>query len=217
LTLIPQRDSVARCMRKCDFVPTPPDLRVPPALENPDEAVAATLRAIEQWHATPDGRLSPRPAPGILELRVAPGSVDRALRMFQAVVVASQELGMDVRGVVGARHQRPGVGIGRGGIVTALDVEELRSRVAISGDDLEEYLRRDLRWILREDELRDRGWVPMADGRLRIVLPRRFDRPPEGIAWCSRFSDQVGRPLEAKLQELLVQLDARSRAAPAFR
>jgi hypothetical protein len=198
-------------------VPTPPDLRVPPALDNPDEAVAATLRAIEPWHTTPDGRLSPRPAPGILELRVAPESVDRALRMFQAVVVASHELGMDVREQVGARHQRPGVGIGRGGIVTALHVEELRSRVAISGDDLEEYLRRDLRWILREDELRDRGWVPMADGRLRVVLPRRFDRPPEGITWCSRFSDQVGRPLEAKLQELLVQLDARSRAAPAFR
>jgi hypothetical protein len=196
-------------------VAEPPHIRVPSALQKPHEAVAATLEAVTQWHATPDERLSPYPTPGILELRVTQASVDRALRLFQAIAAASEELGMEVRPVGRGRHHRPGVGIGRGLAITPLRIEEQRSRVPISEIDLEDYLRRDLRWIFREEDLRKRGWVPLADGRLRVLLSRRFDRPPPGHAWCSRFSDQVGRPLEAKLGELVRQLETRAHDAPS--
>jgi hypothetical protein len=189
----------------------PARIHIPPDLAGCHATIAATRDAADGWFATADERLSPRPQPGVFELRVSRRQLDRALLLLQAVIVASNELGMEVGAVGKSRTHRAGVAIGRPGLLTPIRVEELRDRVPLADIDLDAYLRTSLNWLFYEDELRKRGWVPGAGGRLRIRLPRRYDRPPLPTGgWRSAFSDQEGRMLEAKLADLLIALDQRS-------
>jgi hypothetical protein len=111
---------------------------------------------------------------------------------------------MEVRDLQYARGQRPGVGIGRGKQFAAIKIEELRRLVALSDFDPEQWESELGVWWGRDEELRERGWVPRVDGRLRVRLPRRYDRPPHGEAgWRFSFTDQVGRPLESQLDEIV--------------
>jgi hypothetical protein len=171
----------------------------------------ATRVAAEDWLANSDGRLAPQVEAGILDARVSAASLPRALVLVQNVIVRSQERGMAVSAVDRGRHHRPGIAIGREGVVTPLRVEELRDRVSVSEDELAEYLRTNPRWWMLEEEIRQRGWVPRASGRLRLLLlPRHDPRRGSASGWRSSFSDQVGRTLEAKLQLVVDELAARS-------
>lgn len=179
---------------------------------DPDAFARATEHAAAHWWTTSDGRLAPDPEPGVLELRVAASSVARALHLFRDIATAAGDRGMRVAAVSAGRQHRAGVGIGRDFAITPLHIEELRARVPISEIDFEQYLSRSPLLAYREDKLRQRGWVPKADGRLRVVLPRRWDHPQQASRWVSRFSDQTGRPLERKVADVVAQLDMRSRA-----
>jgi hypothetical protein len=171
----------------------------------------ATRVASENWFPNVDGRLAPQVEPGILEARVSAASLPRALAAVQEVIARSQERGMLVFGVDRGRHHRPGIAIGREDVGTPLRVVELRDRVSISEDDLAESLRANPRWWMREEELRERGWLPRANGRLRVLLlPRHDPRPDSASGWRSSFSDQEGRTLEQKLGLIVDELAARS-------
>jgi hypothetical protein len=173
--------------------------------------LSATLVAAEEWFTTADGRLAPQVEPGVLEARVSASQLPRAIALVQEVIGQSERRGMAVSAVDRGRQHRPGIAIGRDDVVTPLRIEELRDRVTLSDDELEEYLRKSLGWFLREEELRQRGWVPRASGRLRLHLVARHDPQPGSVwGWRSSFSDQEGKSLEDKLGLVVDELEARS-------
>jgi hypothetical protein len=176
----------------------------------------ATREAAASWHCTADGRLSPQPEPGILEARVAPAQLDRALAIVQAVIAACEHAGMDITAVARGRGHRAGIGVGRDGRFTAVRIEEGRDLETLTDRDIEQWLEDHPRWFDREWALRERHARPRANGRLRLLLPRRHDRSPDPRAgWRSSFADQVGSPLEEKLTDVVVALV--QRAAPPAR
>ncbi len=182
-----------------------------PSLDAADPIVAATSEAACRWHLTPDGRLQPDTEPGIVETRVSPAQLDRALRLLQALIQASKARGLEPRPLERARGQRAGVGIGRYGNLVAVRLTEIRKLVAFADLDLDQWRRETPAWLIREDELRERGWVPRASGQLRILLPRRYGRPPRGErGWRFSFTDQVGRPLEDQLADVVRALEDRT-------
>lgn len=169
--------------------------------------LVATREAAASWHCTADERLSPWPEPGILELRVAPAQLDRALAIAQAVIFASENAGMEIAAVAAGRGHRAGIGIGRDGRFTAVRIEEGRDLLTLTDQEIERWLEDHQTWFHREWEVRERHAVPRADGRLRLVIPRRYDRSPDSEAgWRSSFADQVGRSLEEKLNDVVTAL-----------
>jgi hypothetical protein len=189
-------------------------IAIPASLGGAHPFVKATLEHAQGWGVTPDGRLQPEPEPGVVEIRVSPVQLDRALRLVQALIDAGTARGMQASKVVRAREHRPGIGIGRGGQATALRVEEIRCLVAFADLDLEQWRQESPHWAwMREDELRERGWVPRACGKLRVLLPRRYGRAPRGEAgWRFSFTDQTGRPLEVQLNDVVLALEDRSQS-----
>jgi hypothetical protein len=172
--------------------------------------IEATRAAARGWHRTPDGRLVPDVQAGLLELRVSPGELERALSVAQAVIDQSIARGMTVSGVERGRKQRPGLAIGRGSSLTPLAVKELRRRVPLAEVDAETW-REDTRyWWMEAEELEARGIVARPSGRLRLVLPRRHDRPPRHeLGWRFSFTDQTGRALEAQIGEVISAIEDR--------
>jgi hypothetical protein len=173
--------------------------------------IEATRVAARAWHRTPDGRLVPHVEPDILELRVSPGQLERALCLAQAVIEQGIARGMIVSGVERDRKRRPGVAIGRGGSLTALAVKELRCLVPFAEVD-EDTWREDTRlWWYEAEALEARGLVPRPSGRLRLVLPRRYGGPPrQERGWRFSFTDQTGRALETQIGEVLSAIEDRS-------
>ena len=195
-----------------------PAVRVPANLDRAHPFVLATLEEAQRWHQTQDQRLVPQPQPGIVEVRVARENVDRALRIVQALIDAGLASGMEVAAVSRTRDHRAGVGIGRGHQMTAMRIEDVRYRFPFADLDLEQWRNENPIWTYDEDRLRDLGWVPRASGKLRLRLPRHYDTAPRGEAgWRFSFTDQVGRPLDAQLADILTALDDRSRAPSAQR
>jgi len=175
-------------------------------------SIVATRDAAKLWHPAPDGRLSHWAEPGIIDLKVSPMQLDRAFRIVQYVIDLSRLHGMEVRELQRARGQRPGIGIGLRRHLAAINVSELRHLVPFGELDLEHCDQESRLWWTHEEEFRERGYVARADGRLRLRLPRRYDRPPRGQAgWRFSFTDQVGCPLENQVEEIVLAL--RSRAA----
>ena len=172
--------------------------------------IEATRVAAGAWHRTPDGRLVPHVEPGILELRVSPGELERALSLAQALIEQSVARGMTVSNVERDRKRRPGVAIGRGRFLTALAVKEVRCLVPFAEVDGETW-REDTRlWWEEAEALEARGLVPRPSGRLRLLLPRRYGRPPhQERGWRFSFTDQTGRALETQIGEVLSAVEDR--------
>jgi len=190
------------------------DIPIAESLKHAHPVVTATLEAAQGWGRTQDQRLAPRPEPGLVEARVARESLDRALRIMQTLIDACSTSGMEVAALQRARTHRAGVGFGRVPHLTAIRIEEVRYRMPFAELDLEQWRNENVVWDSDEDRLRTQGWIPRASGRLRLRLPRRHDRPPRGeTGWRFSFTDQVGRPLEAQLSDVLAALDDRSRDA----
>lgn len=175
--------------------------------------LTATREASSSWICTPDGRLSPQTAPGIAEIRVSRGQVDRTLELLDAIAAHSEAQGLEVAPVRRTRSHRAGIGIGRGGGLTAIRVDERRDLAEFSEHALECWRAEAETWIgVREFDMRERGWCPRANGRLRLLLPRRHDPSPTG-GWRHSFSDQPERPLETQLDDVVAALLARTGAA----
>jgi hypothetical protein len=175
-----------------------------PFLEAPRDAAL-------QWHLTADDRLSPQPHPGILELRVSRLQLDRALTLSQAAIDGCLERGLDVAAVDRGRNHRAGVGVGEPGKYCAIRVVELRERIPIDEQGIERWLAEASRRISDEWILRERGYQVRAGGRLRVRLARRYDPSPRAPAgWRWSFTDQVGRPLEDQLDDIVDTLYERS-------
>jgi hypothetical protein len=189
------------------------EVPIPRELEGAHPFVTRTWHTAATWHATPDDRLSPQPEPGIVDARVSRHQLPRALRLVHVVIERSSEVGLKVAPVNRAHRCRAGIGIGRDGAYTPVRVQELRDRIAFADLDLDRWRREHPVWYIREEELRDRGWVPRANGKLRLVLPRRYDYPPtpEG-GWRSTFTDQEGRPVEEKVSDVVAALAERAAA-----
>lgn len=171
----------------------------------------ATREAADRWHLNADDRLSPQPSPAILELRVARARVERALAIVQAVIDGCGAAGLEVAPIDGARGHRAGIGIGRPGRYTAIRVEELRKRVPVSRAEIDQWLAEDM--LRRSDDwrLRERGFWVCADGRLRLLLPPRYDRAPDGReGWRWSFTDQVDQPLEEQIPDVVAALRERA-------
>lgn len=174
--------------------------------------LTATREAAASWICTPDGRLSPQTAPGIAEVRVSREQLDRTLAVLDAVVAECGAQGLEVAPVGRTRWHRAGIGIGRGGELTAIRVEERRDLVAFSEEALERWRPAAEEWIRsREFEMRERGWCQRANGRLRLRLPRRHDPSPTD-GWRHSFSDQPKRPLEVQIGDIVAALLARAGA-----
>jgi hypothetical protein len=172
--------------------------------------LTATREAATSWICTPDGRLSPQTAPGIAEVRVSRAQLERALELLDAVAAECEARGLEVSPVARTRFHRAGIGIGRGGKLTAIRVEERRELVPFSEEALERWRPEAEDWIWRrEPEMRERGWCPRANGRLRLRLPRRHDPSPTD-GWRHSFSDQAERPLEHQLGDMVTALWARA-------
>jgi hypothetical protein len=173
--------------------------------------IEATRVAARDWHRTPDGRLVPHVGPGIVEMRVSPGELERALILSQAVIEQSLARGMTICNIQRGRRQRPGVAIGRDSSVTAFAVMELRCLTPFTEVDRETW-REDTRlWWYEAEALEARGVVPRPSGRLRVRLPRRYDRPPrQERGWRFSFTDQTGRPLETQIGEVISAIEDRS-------
>jgi hypothetical protein len=168
--------------------------------------LTGTREAAASWICTPDGRLSPRAAPGIAEVRVSRKQLDRTLELLDAIARECEAQGLEVTPVGHTRSHRAGIGIGRGGELTAIRVEERRDLVAFSEEALERWRPEAETWIWsRELDMRERGWCPRANGRLRLRLPRRYEPSPTG-GWRHSFSDQPERPLEAQLGDIVAAL-----------
>src|SRR4051794_38214001 len=75
--------------------------------------LTATREAATSWICTPDGRLSPRTAPGIAEVRVSRVRLDRTLELLDAVAAECEAQGLEVAPVSRTRSHRAGIGIGR--------------------------------------------------------------------------------------------------------
>jgi hypothetical protein len=172
--------------------------------------IEATRSAARDWHRTPDGRLVPQVEPGVVEVRVSPDQFERALSLAQAVIEQCVARGMTVGNVERNRKRRPGVGIGRGGELTAITVEEVRCLMPFADVDAERW-REDTRlWWYRAEELEARGLVPRPGGRLGLTLPRRYDRPPrQEKGWRFSFKDQTGRALEMQITDVVAAIDDR--------
>lgn len=174
--------------------------------------LTATREAATSWICTPDGRLSPRTAPGIAEVRVSRKQLDRTLELLDAVAAECAAKGLDVAPVGRTHSHRAGIGIGRASELTASRVEERRHLVAFSEEALERWRPEAEDWIRsREFEMRERGWCPRANGQLRLRLPRRHDPSPTG-GWRHSFSDQPDCALEAQLRDIVAALWARTGA-----
>lgn len=189
------------------------DIPIPGDLEGAHPFVTNTWHAAAAWHATPDDRLSPQAEPGIVDVRVSRRHLPRALRLVQVVIERSSDVGLEVAPVNRAPRCRAGIGIGRDGAYTPVRVQELRDRLHFADLDLERWRREHPVWLFREDEMRERGWVPRANGKLRLVLPRRYDRPPApDYGWRSTFTDQDGRPVEQQVTDAVAALAQRAAA-----
>jgi hypothetical protein len=173
--------------------------------------LTATREAATSWICTPDGRLSPCTAPGIAEVRVSREQLDRTLELLDAVVAECEVQGLEAAPVSRTRLHRAGVGVGRSGELTAIRVEERRELVRFTEEALERWRPEAEDWIWRREfEMRERGWCPRANGRLRLRLPRRHEPSPTG-GWRHSFSDQPERPLEAQIGDIVAALSARGR------
>jgi hypothetical protein len=171
----------------------------------------ATEEAAKSWHCTADERLSPQPQPGVLEARVSRGQVDRSLAIAERLIVACEEAGMEVVALDTGRGHRAGIGVGRNGRFTAVRIEERRDLIALTDEEIERWLQAHPTWWEREDVLRERHATPRANGKLRLLLPRRHDRSPDPqFGWRSSFSDEEGRPLEEKVREVVDALVQRA-------
>lgn len=173
--------------------------------------LTATRDATSRCRCNADNRLAPSPSSGVLELRVANTDVERALALAQAVIDGSETAGLEVVAVRGGRGHRAGVGIGREGRFTAIRIDGLRMRVPVTEAEIELWLDEHHRRMADEWRLRERGYHVRADGRLRVLLARRHDRPPdprEGWRWS--FTDEVDRPLEDQVADVVAALTERS-------
>lgn len=173
--------------------------------------VEATRLAAGGWHRTPDGRLVPHVQPGILDVRVSPGELERALNLAQALIQQCVSGGMTVASVERGLKQRPGVAIGRGPHLTPIAIKEIRRLVPLIEVDSRTW-REDTRlWWLEAEAFEARGIVPRPSGRLRLLLPRRYVRPPrQERGWRFSFTDQTGRPLEMQVGEVVSAIEDRS-------
>jgi hypothetical protein len=177
----------------------------------------ATRNATASWRCTPDGRLSPQTKPGILEMRIAPARLDRALAIAQAVISQCEDTGLEVAAVQRGRAHRAGVGIGGVGRFAAVWIIEGRDRVTLSGDDLARWVEGNPWWFHPDPELPAHHTCPRANGKLRLLLPRRHDPPPEPYAgWRASFTDQVGRSLEEQVPDVVAALVHRVAANPTL-
>ena len=175
--------------------------------------LSATRDATGRWYRNADERLAPQPSPGILELRVTPASVERALAIVQSVIDGCKVADLDVAAIDAGRGHRAGIGIGCPGRYTAIRVVELRERTPVTAGEIETWLAEHPRRIVDEWRLRERRFHVRADGRLRLLLPRRHDRAPhphEGWRWS--FTDQVGRRLEEQIPNVVAALGERRSA-----
>jgi hypothetical protein len=173
--------------------------------------LAATLEAVDTWYVNGDDRLSPQTSPGLLELRVARGNVERALSIVQAVLDGAEAEGLSVAALGRSRRHRPGIGVGKSGMYTALRVEELRRRVPLTSEQMaraQKELTQGKGWAWRVVE---RGHYVVADGRLRLRLERRYDRSPDARrGWRWSYTDQPSAPLEVQVPDVVETLKIRA-------
>jgi hypothetical protein len=167
--------------------------------------LAATRIASESWGLTPDGRLQPRPEPGLLEARVSPRQFDRALAVVQEVIASAGGEGLQAVPIARGSGHRAGIAVGH----TPVWIEERRSLKKVTEAALEEWRGEVGYWVeVRECFIRDRGLCPRANGRLRLRLPRRYDLA-SAPGWRHSFSDQDGRPLESIVPDVIEALAER--------
>ena len=166
-------------------------------------AVIATLDVAASFHSTADGRLSPRVEPGLFEVRVSTAQLQRAAQVLQRLVDGALERKLAIASVNRTRSHRAGVGIGVDPHFTAIKMVEQRDRVPMTEAEIEN-------WLTYNYYLRDRPPThrPKANGRLQILLPRRYDRTDEP-GWRCVFSDEPGRSLDDKLPDVLNALEKR--------
>lgn len=192
-------------------MPEPLDRSLPEVLHEAHPFVVATWRASASWNTTPDGRLAPWMEPGLIEVRVAPARLERALALMQAVIETSSSRGLTLRPAERSRGWRSGIEIGQAETFTGIRVEEQRRLVRFEDIDLDNW-RRSTVWSYREQEFRQRGHVPRADERLRVRLPRRHRDWPVArtSGWRTSFTDEHGRPLELMIDAIVDELAERA-------
>lgn len=188
-------------------MPPPPAIPVPARLVRPHPLVAATGEALRGLRPGADCRLEPRRRAGIVHLRVAPASLGRALRIAQAVLVEAQRRGHRT-GTAGGppRGWSPAAGIVIDGRAYPFDIWELTRPVALTEAERARWATEHSFTLLIHPGREPPASRPQADGRLRLVLERRYDGAR------SSWSDGPRGLLETKLASVLAEVERRAEA-----
>lgn len=184
---------------------------VPEQLRRPHHFVARTRDAAKGQRPGADHRIDLGRRAGILRLLVARENVRRALLLLQSLVAEADRRGMEVEAVEGERYNSgAGVGIGAHGHVTLVEVHEDTDRVAMSDEDIARW-EEEHRWYLGEQK--PPSLKSVANGRLKIVLPKRWDEGTRSDgSWQNQWGEGPAGALDAKLGAILEALLARAAA-----
>lgn len=167
-------------------------IRVPLRLRNPHPLVAKTMKALERCSPDKYGALQPQQR-SCLHVRVAPGSVKRALRIMSALVKGMEQLGIELIE-------------GRSGYSEGVEAVLYDEKIRFS---MYERMRRTDHVLTAKEEAEKKiyrhaytkPWDFHPTGRLTLKIDRYYG-PPFKKEW----TDTAKRPVEDCLGEFMTSL-----------
>lgn len=189
-----------------------PKVVVPTELRRPHRHVAATRNAVKGLKPGTDGRIDTGRRSGVFRLQLARDNVRRALLLLHALAREAEARGMEVKAVEKdgtGSYSWSGAGIGEGEHFTTVEIHENTDQVPLTEAELEEwrYEHRHAWSYQREPTTK-----PVANGKLKIVLPERWDSRRRDRPWQRQWSEGPRGPLEDKLDAVLRGLKERVEA-----
>lgn len=179
---------------------------IPQRLRKPHPFVIATRQAAAAEAPAADGRITVVGG-GVVHLVVSPGLVRRRLLILQALLVAAKRRRYAVQAIDGSTIGPPGVAFVVAGHVYPVQITELQSPVPVTEEDIAAWRRANRWYLMLGAERTPPTTKPMANGRLRLTLPR-----PWADGRRCNWADTSRGTVESKLASVLRELERRAEA-----
>lgn len=176
-------------------------ITVPERLQRPHRLVAAARDTFAGAKPDEAGLRNVRPRAGVIYLRVSRQQLRRALLILAAILTEAERRGYEAVDDKGGYGDKPGVGLRLRGHVYNVSITEMTDRIALTDVEIDrskQQNRSRLSWT------RPPTHRSLANGRLRLALPTRYDG-----ARCN-WADGTRGALETKLASFFVELERRA-------